>query len=127
MVHLIFGGVDRASLVHLPTAISVVTYIAGVAMMQSSSEHISWAGSGLVFASALVFYVTVGIAVNSLYLSPSTRSLKSITFLAVFTVAAIVLVVSSAVTFSKSDYSPFLLVSLPHTVLAQPNIRRHWA
>jgi hydrogenase/urease accessory protein HupE len=52
MVHLIFGQVDRASLVHLPTAIAIVNYIVGFGMMQSSPENVSWAGTCLVFGSA---------------------------------------------------------------------------
>jgi hypothetical protein len=125
MVYLISDEVDRASLVHLATTIAVVTYIVGVGMMQSPAENISWTGTSLVFGGNLAFYIVVGIAVNSLYLSSSTRTPKSITFLAVFTVAAIGSIIASAVTFDKDDYSRFLLVSLPYTILTQPNLSRH--
>jgi hypothetical protein len=124
MVHAIFKDNDRDSLVRLPAAMSAATYIAGFGMMLSSLEKVSWIGTCLLFSSTLLFYLITGMSVNSIYLNAEHRSSKSITFMSLFTAAAVGLIVSAGVTFSEENHSPFLLVSLPPSRPAQANSRR---
>jgi hypothetical protein len=124
MVHAIFKDSDCASLVRLPAAISAAIYIAGFGMMQSSLGKVSWIGASLLFSSTLLFYLIAGISVNSIYLNPAHRTFKSITFMSVFTAAAVSLVVAGGVTFSEHDHLPFFLVNQPPSRPAQANLKR---
>jgi hypothetical protein len=124
MVHAIFKDSDRDSLVCLPAAISAATYIAGFGMMQSSLGKVSWIGTCLLFSSTLIFYLIAGMSVNSIYLNAENRNSKSLIFMSAFIAAAVGLMVSGGVTFSKENHSPFLLVSLPPSRPAQANSTR---
>jgi hypothetical protein len=121
MVYTIFKNNACASLVILPAVISVATYVMGFGMIFSSSRNIAQTGTCLLLTGALIFYVIAGVAVNSIFLNTSTRSPRSITFISIFILAAIGLVVSSTIIISKEDHSTFLLVRLPPPESVQSN------
>jgi hypothetical protein len=116
MLHKIFRAHDSASLVHLGFGFPVLIHIVGFAIMVSKPGYSI--GSILVPASDLAFYLISGIAVNSIFLNPTTRSPKSLVFMSVFTLAAISVVVSGWVTMTK-DGSFFHMVS-PLEIYWQP-------
>jgi hypothetical protein len=111
MLHKIFYAQDSASLVHLGLGYPVLIHIVGFGIMVSKPGSVT--GKTLILASDIAYYVISMIVVNSLFLNPVNRSLQSMTFMSVSTLATIGVVVSGSFTMTKDD--SFLMVSTPET------------
>lgn len=109
MLHQVFDRTDFIILVYSGFGIALLINLLGFAMMQVPEANLQ--GKVSIIVGNSIFYPLAGVAINSVLLSSTTRTLRCTIFTTLFA-AAYVSMLAVGLTFLLGDNDTFLLVRL---------------